>query len=221
MDSDLLITLIFAGIALFVILKLRSVLGTRTGLEKKADPFPAPEPRESRENVVTLPDRRSEPLPSAEPRTPLEASLAAIRRADNSFHPDRFLEGAKMAFEMIVTAYAKGDEKTLEPLLAKDVYDSFASAIRQRRDAGQTMETSVVGIRSATIEGAEMRGREARITVNFVSEQVNLTKDKGGATVEGDPKAIETVTDVWTFGRDTRTRDPNWLLVETGAPETH
>jgi predicted lipid-binding transport protein (Tim44 family) len=219
MDSDLLITLIFAGIALFVILKLRSVLGTRTGFEKKADPFPTAEPRESRDNVVTLPDRRSEPVLSGERNTALDGAIAAVRRADPSFDPERFLEGAKMAFEMIVGAYAKGDEKTLEPLLAKDVYDSFAAAIRQRRDAGHTMQTTVVGIRSAAIEAAELRGREARVTVQFVSEQVNHTSDKTGATIEGDAKAVETVTDVWTFARDTRARDPNWLLVETASPD--
>src|SRR6185503_8388560 len=112
MDADLLITLIFAAIAVFVILKLRSVLGTRTGFEKKNEPYA---PAAERDKVIPLPDRRQQEAPPA-------GDAAAIRRPDPSFDPDRFLDGAKMAFEMIVTSFAKGDEKALEPLLAPNVY---------------------------------------------------------------------------------------------------
>ena len=217
MDADLLITLIFAAIAVFVILKLRSVLGTRTGFEKKNEPYA---PAERGEKVIPLPDRRqAEPPPMGEAKAPLDAGSAAIRRADPSFDPDRFVDGAKMAFEMIVTAFAKGDEKTLEPLLAPAVYQSFAADIARRREAGETRETTVSGIRQARVEHARLEGREARVTVLIVSEQINVTRDREGKVIEGDPKVAETVSDLWTFARDTRSRDPNWQLVETAAAD--
>lgn len=217
MDSDLLITLIFAAIAVFVIVKLRSVLGTRTGFEKKNEPYA---PVDKRDKVVPLPDRRQQearPVGDAGLSGPAAEGVAAIRRADPSFDPDAFLNGAKMAFEMIVTAFAKGDEKTLEPLLAPSVFDSFVAEIRRRREAGETRETTLVGIRSVRLHEARMAGREARVTVSIVSDQINVTRDRDGAVVDGDPKTTETVSDLWTFARDTRSRDPNWQLVETAA----
>jgi predicted lipid-binding transport protein (Tim44 family) len=217
MDADLLITLIFAAIAVFVILKLRSVLGTRTGFEKKNEPYA---PADNRDKVIPLPDRRQpEVPPMGEPKTALDPGSAAIRRADPSFDPDQFVEGAKMAFEMIVTAFAKGDEKTLEPLLAPNVFESFAADIRRRSEAGETRETTVAGIREARIDEARLDGREARVTVLIVSEQINVTRDREGNVIDGDPKAAETVSDLWTFARDTRSRDPNWQLVETAAAD--
>lgn len=215
MDSDLLITLIFAAIAVFVILKLRSVLGTRTGFEKKNEPFPA---ADNRDKVIPLPDRRQQEAATAgEPKPAMDGGMAAIRRADPSFDGDRFLDGAKMAFEMIITAFAKGDDKTLEPLLAPNVFESFSADIRRRRDAGETREATLVAIRSAAIREARLEGREARVSVALVSEQINVTRDRAGNVIEGDPKATETVSDIWTFARDTRARDPNWQLVETAA----
>lgn len=217
MDADLLITLIFAAIAVFVILKLRSVLGTRTGFEKKNEPYA---PADRGDKVIPLPDRRQpEAPPASKPEPAMDAGTAAVRRADPSFDPERFVEGAKMAFEMIVTAFAKGDEKALEPLLAPNVYESFAADIRRRREAGETRETTVAGIRQARIDQARLEGREARVTVLIVSEQINVTRDREGNVIDGDPKTAETVSDLWTFARDTRSRDPNWQLVETAAAD--
>jgi predicted lipid-binding transport protein (Tim44 family) len=217
MDADLLITLIFAAIAVFVILKLRSVLGTRTGFEKKNEPYA---PADRGDKVIPLPDRRqSDAPPMGEAKAPMDAGTAAIRRVDPSFDPDRFIDGAKMAFEMIVTAFAKGDEKALQPLLAPNVFESFAADIRRRREAGETRETTVAGIRQARIHEARLEGREARVTVLIVSEQINVTRDRSGTVIDGDPKQAETVSDLWTFARDTRSRDPNWQLVETAAAD--
>ncbi len=217
MDADLLITLIFAAIAVFVILKLRSVLGTRTGFEKKNEPYA---PVENRDKVIPLPDRRqSDAPPMGEPKGAMDAGSAAIRRADPSFDPERFIDGAKMAFEMIVTAFAKGDEKALESLLAPAVFESFSADIRRRREAGETRETTVAGIRQARIHDARLEGREARVSVMIVSEQINVTRDRDGKVIDGDPKTAETVSDLWTFARDTRSRDPNWQLVETAAAD--
>jgi predicted lipid-binding transport protein (Tim44 family) len=215
MDSDFLITLIFAAIAVFVILKLRSVLGTRTGFEKKNEPYA---PADNRDKVIPLPDRRQPEAPGAGDAKPaMDGGVAAIKRADPAFDPERFLDGAKMAFEMIVTAFAKGEEKTLEPLLAPNVFESFAADIRRRREAGETRETTLVAIRSARLHEARLEGRMARVAVAIVSEQINVTRDRAGNVVDGDPKAAETVSDIWTFARDTRARDPNWQLFETAA----
>lgn len=217
MDADLLITLIFAAIAVFVILKLRSVLGTRTGFEKKNEPYA---PADNRDKVIPMPDRRQqEAPPMGEAKPAMDSGVAAIRRVDSGFDPDRFLDGAKMAFEMIVTSFAKGDEKALEPLLAPTVFESFAGDIRRRREAGETRETTVASVRQTRIHEARLQGREARVTVLIVSEQINVTRDRAGNVIDGDPKAAETVSDLWTFARDTRARDPNWQLVETAAAD--
>jgi predicted lipid-binding transport protein (Tim44 family) len=212
----------FAMVAAFLILRLRSVLGRRTGNEKPerwtTRQPPAGRP-ETPDNVARLPDR-SRPSADVAPldlstASPLEAGLAQVRAADSSFDPRTFVEGARGAFEMIVGAYAQGDTATLRPLLADEVYENFAAAIKARQQAKQTLETTLVGIKTADIIEARMDNRTALVTVKFVSEQINVTRDAGGAAVEGDPQQIAAVTDVWTFARNTRSRDPNWLLVAT------
>jgi predicted lipid-binding transport protein (Tim44 family) len=217
----------FAMVAAFLILRLRSVLGRRTGNENPerwTTRKPAPQARtEAPDNVARLPDR-ARPAGEAAPvidlpaSGPADAGLTQISVADPSFDPRGFADGARGAFEMIVGAYAQGDTATLRPLLADDVYENFASAIRGRQQAKQTLETTLVGIKSADITEARMDGRTAFVTVKFISEQINVTRDAGGAVVEGDPQQIATVTDVWTFSRNTRSRDPNWLLVATSEP---
>jgi predicted lipid-binding transport protein (Tim44 family) len=212
----------FAMVAAFLILRLRSVLGRRTGNENP-DRWTARKPTlrgGAADNVAHLPER---PRPAGEAApaldlpngSPLQSGLAQIQVADPSFDPRGFIEGARGAFEMIVGAYAQGDTATLCPLLADDVYENFAAAIRGRQQAKQTLETTLVGIKSAEIVEARMDGRTAFVTVKFVTEQINVTRDAAGTEVEGDPQHIATVTDVWTFSRNTRSRDPNWLLVAT------
>jgi predicted lipid-binding transport protein (Tim44 family) len=216
----------FAMVAAFLILRLRSVLGRRTGNENPerwTSRKPAPQAREASDNIARLPDR-ARPAGDAAPTidlpatAPAEAGLTQIKVADPSFEARSFVEGARGAFEMIVGAYAQGDTATLRPLLADDVYENFAAAIRGRQQAKQTLETTLVGIKSAEITEARMDGRTALVTVKFVSDQINVTRDADGKVVEGDPQQIATVTDVWTFARNTRSRDPNWLLVATFSP---
>ena len=214
----------FALVAGFLILRLRSVLGRRTGNESQerwtprlpprgGPAAPGPSERPPSDKVTVLPTR---PAPAAGmSATPLDATLAQIGQADSSFEPSRFLEGAKSAFEMIVGAYAQGDTATLRPLLANDVFDNFAAAIKGRHDAKQTLETTLIGIKSADILEARMEGRSAFVTVKFVSEQVNVTRNASGEIVDGEPNHVATITDVWTFARNTRSSDPNWALVQT------
>lgn len=215
----------FAMVAAFLILRLRSVLGRRTGNENperwttRQPPAPT---RGDADNVARLPDRSNQVEETAAPAaaapgSSLEAGLTQIQVADPSFDPRGFADGARAAFEMIVVSYAQGDTATLRPLLSDEVYDNFAAAIRTRQQAKHTLETTLVGIRSADLVEAHMDGRTAYVTVKFVSEQINVTRDEAGKVVDGDPQAIATVTDIWTFSRNTRSRDPNWLLVATST----
>ncbi|MFA7430474.1 MAG: Tim44/TimA family putative adaptor protein [Rhodospirillaceae bacterium] len=221
------IDIIFLGlVAGFLVLRLRSVLGRRTGTEKPPkDPYTsrprdeAAEPDRRDDNVIELPGRRIERPDSAGPQTPLEAGLTQIRLADGAFEPDSFLSGARMAFEMIVESYAKGDTKALRPLLAEDVYRNFDAAISDRESRGETMETEIVSFKTISIDRAEMRHRTAFVTVRFVTEQMTVVRNAEGAVIEGDPARFEPVTDLWTFARDTSKRDPNWQLVATETPE--
>jgi predicted lipid-binding transport protein (Tim44 family) len=232
-DFQFLDIIFFAMIAVFLVMRLRSVLGRRTGQEKQRDIFARRSREETRDKVIPLPDRtrpREEAQPAEGPvpapdevRTeaaapPLQQGIARIRSADPSFEPRSFVEGARGAFEMIVAAFASGDTATLRPLLSDEVFENFRSAIEARRRANQTLETTLVGITSADLIEAELQGRTAVATVKFVTEQVNVTRDAQGTVVDGDPAAVTTVTDIWTFARNTRARDPNWTLVATRSP---
>ncbi|MDP6109749.1 MAG: Tim44/TimA family putative adaptor protein, partial [Rhodospirillales bacterium] len=147
--------------------------------------------------------------------TPLLQGLRTIAAGDRDFDPDEFISGARIAFEYILGAYAGGDAKSLKPLLNADVFANFSMSIREREEAGQTMEETLVGIRKAEIVEAELVESIAQITVKFVSDQVHALSDSDGNVVEGDPNKIVDVTDFWTFSRDTRSRDPNWSLAAT------
>ncbi len=222
--------LFLALVAGFLVLRLRSVLGQKTGNEDpsrwrstRAQPAPGKLP----DNVTKLPGRPAPvelppaappPLPGvAAPAGGLDAGIAQIRAADPSFDPRGFVAGAKSAFEMIVQAFAQGDTATLRPLLSDDVYENFATAIRERQRLRHTLETTLVAMRSAEIVDAHMNGRTAEVSVKFVSEQANVTRDESGQAVDGAPNAVATVTDVWTFARNTRASDPNWALIGTAA----
>ena len=223
--------ILFAMIAAFLVLRLRSVLGRRTGHERRPEnPIArsgSPRDREANasDNVVALPDRARDangedvPFEGADESDPLAAGLTQIRIADPNFDPAGFAEGARAAFEMIVQAYAEGDVKTLRNLLNDEVYGNFSEAIRQREANGETLETTVISIKSAEIAAARVENRTAFVTMKFVSEQVNVTRDKAGEVVDGDPNRVTAVTDLWTFARNTKARDPNWTLVETSIPE--
>ncbi len=216
-----------AMVAAFLILRLRSVLGRRTGEENPErwttrTPRSAPAAAERpNDNVVRLPGRdNGDAAPAAAPAGgPLEAALTQIKVADPNFDPRGFAKGAQAAFEAIVGAFAQGDTAALRPLLADEVYDNFAAAVRERQQAKRTLETTIIAIKSCDVVEARLEGRTAFVTVKFVSEQVNVTRDADGDVVEGDPNAVATVTDVWTFSRNTRARDPNWLLTATAAQQ--
>jgi predicted lipid-binding transport protein (Tim44 family) len=228
-------TIVFLALALVIFLKLRSVLGQRTGRERPPyDPYSARDavrPAAANDKVVALPGRPSEPAPKpisdvppgerwkdiAEPGSAVAAGLDAVVGADSSFDPKHFLTGARAAYEMVVTAFAEGDQRTLKNLLSREVFEGFETAIREREARGETIQTRFVSIDKADIVGAELRGRTVQVTVRFVSQLVSVTRDRSGAVIEGSPDKVTDVTDVWTFARDVSSRDPNWKLVATEA----
>ena len=215
--------------------RLRSVLGTRTGTEKPPfDLFGTKrgEPQDTGGPVTRLPETPAAPandLGDREPPPPvwkgyaeegsaLAATLGQMADSDPNFSPRSFVDGAKLAYEMIVEAFAKGDKPALKNLLSKDVFDGFSRAIDARVGEGLRVDSRFVGIDKAVIRQAAINGRKASITMEFVSELISATYDKAGQVVDGDPKEIRQVTDVWTFERDLGSRDPNWKLVATEAP---
>ena len=225
---------IYAAVAVVIFVQLYRVLGKRTGRERPPyDPYSARDTLRpsTNDNVVALPGRAAEPVPKAvemaapadrwsgiaEPGSAVAAGLDAIALDDKSFDGKHFIAGARAAYEMIVTAYAEGDRRTLKNLLSRDVYDGFEAAIREREAKGETAESRFVSIDKSDITDAELRGRTAQITIRFVSQLVSVTRDRDGGVIEGSPEKVTDVTDVWTFARDLSSRDPNWKLVATEA----
>ncbi len=227
-------SIIFLVIAVVIFMRLGSVLGRRTGNEPSSyDASVNRGPGASKsgnDNIVALPRRDRSARSDTELELDLEAidrqakpgsdlhdGLVAILKASPDFDPDQFLAGAKTAYEMVVTAFADGDRKTLENILAADVYDGFVSAIAEREAREERVESTFVGVNDAKITQADLEERNARLTVRFDSELISATRNKDDAIVDGDPTTVQSVRDVWTFSRDSRSRDPNWKLVATEA----
>ena len=227
--------LMILALAVAIFLRLRSVLGRRTGNERPPyDPYAARggrEPARERgsDNVVSLPrqpstERGAGGVPVdieervaavAKKGTPLYDALTRIVAADPSFDPKRFLGGAQMAYEMIVTAFANGDRATLRPLLSPEVLDGFDAAISAREGSGQTMSTTLIGIDKIVLTDASLRTDVARVTARIDSQMITATYDRDGGLIDGDPNKVADVVDVWTFERRASTNDPNWTLVAT------
>jgi len=211
---------VFAVIAGLLVLRLRSVLGRRTGTERRREPISPPAGESARDKVVNLPPREraaSAPAPTAA-ATPLAAAIAGLKEADRGFDEQAFLAGARGAFEIIVNAFAKGDTAALQPLLSPPVFASFNEAIRARAAQHETLETNLLSLRSLEIADGGVDGDTLHVTVKVVSEQINVTRAADGSVVEGNPDQVEEKTDLWTFARSRRSRDPNWTLVATHSP---
>lgn len=217
---DLILLALLAG---FIILRLVSVLGRRTGNERRQENpaglerAPAPEAK-----TADLPGRDrgpAAPPPSAgfDRETPLGKALSRIMIADHNFDPDGFLEGANGAYHMITTAFAEGDRETLRSLISPEVLQDFEAAIAAREAAGHTMQTKIVDILANEITEAKLENGTAEVTVTVKAELISVERDSEGRIVSGNPSDTETVTDVWTFARQVKARDPNWLLVATDS----
>lgn len=227
-------TIVFLIAAVVIFYQLRNVLGRRTGNEKPPfNPYATPsapdkETGKAPDSVISLPKRLSAPDDDkpyaaidafAKPGTDINQGLRLIRDADPTFDPRRFVDGAKMAYEMVVLAYADGDRRALKNLLTREVYDGFVAAISEREGRSEKVQSSFVGINKAEIVTAEMKGSEAFITLRIVSELISATRDNAGSIIDGDPETVAEVKDIWTFSRDTRSRDPNWKLFATEAED--
>ncbi len=235
------LNLLLMGLAVFILFRLRSVLGKRTGNERPPfDPYSKPDqPRERKngndqDNVIPMPNQttlEAEPVEEsgrggdvvidkvAPAGSALNSALKQILSVDRSFEPEPFLEGARAAYEMIVMAFADGDKKALKNLLSREVYEGFVTAIDDREKRGETIESTFVGIDKAEIVEAALKNSTARVTVKIHSQLISATRDKAGEVVDGDPAKVSEVIDIWTFARDTTSRDPNWKLVATESAE--
>ena len=230
-------TLIVIGLAIFILFRLRSVLGTRTGnerspLERRNEAAAKAAAKPGEDSVVQMRPRPVEPANDGDLErrarkleseitqlshgdTGIADGLKAIADADPSFGPKTFLEGAKQAYEMIVTAFAQGDRQTLKNLLEKDVYDGFERAIKDREASGNKVDFTFVGLPKIEITDAELDKRNANVTIRFDAEVVQATRDKDGNLIEGNADQVQTISDEWTFARNPKSRDPNWKLVAT------
>jgi predicted lipid-binding transport protein (Tim44 family) len=220
-------TVIFALVALFVAYKLRSVLGMRQDSERQTGGLLAPLRRvpappaapvvqpDGAASVVAPPPAPDRWKGVAEPEPAVWSGLDAIAAADRSFSPQAFLSGARVAYDMVVHAFTAGDSATLRNLMTPEAFANFDNAIRSRAASGQTMTTTVVSIDGATIVGAQLEGATAQIRVRFAAKLASVTRDAQGAVVEGSPSAVADHIDLWTFARDIRSRNPNWMLTAT------
>jgi predicted lipid-binding transport protein (Tim44 family) len=230
----------FAMIAIFLILRLRGVLGKRgrdhnsgfLDLFKQDNNLIETDSENKTNNVVKLSEEILDEKPnvvsegendkfndSNNNKNLMSAKISQVQKYDATFDEEDFLVGAHVAFEIILTAFASADMDELKPLVSDEVYGNFAKAIQDREQAGHVMEDTLVGINKSEMVEAYMEDDNAFITIKFVSEQVNAIRDENGDVVEGDANVILTVTDFWTFARDTTVVDPNWLLVATRSLE--
>lgn len=230
-----IVTVIFLIIAVVLFLRLRNILGRRTGHERP--PFNPLNTKEGdafgkqleQDNVIPMTqdaaaseqrggDGEEDPLADyAEPGSKLAKDLQMLAEHDSRFTPKNFLDGAGIAYEMIVSTYAKGELKTLKELLGENVFQDFSSALSAREERGESVDMDFVGIESKAILAVSFYGAQANITVQFVSKLISVTRKPDGEIVDGDPAQIREVTDIWTFERDGTSRDPNWRLVATEA----
>lgn len=235
-------TLVIIGVAIFVLMRLRNVLGTRTGTERKPGVKPSSMAQNQKSSkiqaireddvVVPLhpdmdPNSEQEELERAARKfdaeldkavgdnKELRQGLVAISQVDDAFTPKIFLEGAGSAYEMIVTAFAAGDKRSLKDLLEKDVFEGFESAIDTREKEGKSVDFTFVGLSNIEFLQAELENNTASLTLRFDADIVSATKDKDQNTIEGHDEQVVNIADEWTFARNTRSRDPNWKLVAT------
>ena len=218
MNSSLIQLLVLAGIAIFLILKLRSVLGTRDGFEKPSVPVEEVRPQVRRDFEVIEGGSDRDITDHVPEGSPAAQALAEMKKVEKSFTVTPFLQGARQAYEMILMGFEKGEMDRIRPFLSDEVEASFAEVIDAREMQGLTVEANVIGLKELSLEDAtfDRASGMAEVTVRFVGELTSVVRDRAGQIVEGDPKAVKRQRDVWTFARRMGSDDPNWQLVATG-----
>ncbi len=218
MNSPLIQLLVLAGIAVFLILRLKNVLGTRDGFEKP--PLPGPTVKPSRPDLEVIeggPDRDiTDHVPED---SQMARDLAAMKRIEPDFSVSGFVQGARGAYEMIVMAFERGDLDEIKPFLSDEVFETFVDVVAAREDQGLKIESEFVGVREVAIQAVkfERDTNRAEITMRFVGEMTTVVRDRGGDIIEGSPTTVKRQKDAWTFARVMGSDDPNWLLVATDA----
>ncbi|GHF35325.1 Tim44/TimA family putative adaptor protein [Seohaeicola zhoushanensis] len=218
MNSPLIQLLVLAGIAIFLILRLKSVLGTRDGFEKPPLPNPAPTPaRRGFEVIEGGPDH--DIADHVEKDSDNARALAAMKRIEPEFSVTEFIQGARSAYEMILMGFERGHLDDIKPFLSEDVFQAFVDGVAAREDKGLTVEAEFIGVREVKVQEVtfDKDTNRAEITMRFVAEMTSVVRDKGGDVIEGSPTAIKRQKDSWTFSRVMGSTDPNWLLVATDA----
>jgi len=219
---DVILLALLAG---FIAFRLYSVLGRRTGHERSPDDQlrlpdgarPNPKAPPVKDNVVSLPERVGQAGAGPASAAPMSRALLDIKLRDRNFDADRFLSGARAAYEMIVTAFARGERDVLRPLLSEEVFEAFDRAIKAREAKKERVEFTFLSLKGARLTNADVKGQTAEVTVTFNSEVMLAGYDPAGALIEGDAKTPHDIEEVWTFGRDTRSGDPNWTLISTAS----
>ena len=218
MNGSIIQLLVLAGIAIFLILRLKSVLGTRDGFEKPPVAAPQSERRNRRDFEMIEGGSDRDITDHAPEGSDTARALAEMKKAEPSFNVSGFLQGARGAYEMILMAFEKGDLDSVRPFMSREVFDAFSEAVSARRSRGLTVTAEFLGLRELALDSAEFDGntREGEISVRFVGEIVSAARDSAGELVEGDPKRPRKQRDIWTFARKMGASDPNWQLVATG-----
>lgn len=219
MSGAVIQLIVLAAIAIFLIFKLKSVLGTRDGYEKPIAPAerPATQPKPDFEVIEGGPDHDiTDHVPE---NSTSAAALSAMKRIEPSFSVSQFLQGARGAYEMIVMAFETGDLEKVKPFLSADVYEAFEGAVNARKEQGLDIQAEFLGLRELVLSDADFNHstNEAEVTVRFGAELISVARDANGEVVEGDPKTPRRQRDVWTFARIMGSSDPNWQLVATGG----
>ena len=218
MNSPLIQLLVLAGIAVFLILRLKSVLGTREGFEKP--PVPTSSNKAARPDFEVIeggPDR--DITDYVDEDSPQALELAAMKRIEPAFSVGEFVQGARGAYEMIVMGFERGDLDEIQPFLSEEVFETFVDVVSAREDQGLKIEAEFVGVRETALQDVrfDKDTNLAEITMRFVGELTSVVRDKGGDIVEGSPTAVKRQKDTWVFARTMGSNDPNWLLVSTDA----
>jgi predicted lipid-binding transport protein (Tim44 family) len=216
-NSQLLEILLLAMVAGVILFRLYTVLGRRTGHEPPPEAYRVGPPADQTADkpAIALPAPRGADMPT----DPLARGLMEIKLADRSFDQEHFLSGARHAYELILTAFSNNDRVALKPLLNDEVYSAFDAAMRGREARGEKVNFTFVGFKDVKIVQAALKNRLTDITIAFTSQFITSTVDTSGAVVEGDPKSVQEVTDIWAFERNVRASDPNWTLVHTSGEE--
>ncbi|KEP70336.1 Tim44 domain-containing protein [Thioclava sp. BHET1] len=219
MSGAVIQLIVLAAIAIFLIFKLKNVLGTREGFEKPATPLEEPIPQAKRDFEVIEGGPDPDIVDHVDEGSTAAIALSAMKRVEPQFSVSEFLKGARGAYEMILMAFERGDIEQIKPFLSAEVYEAFEGAVAARKEQGLDVHAEFLGLRELVLSGADFdhATNDSEITVRFGGELISVARNAQGEIVEGDPKVARKQRDIWTFARRMGSDDPNWQLVATGG----